>query len=103
MLKEALALVKRKWRERRDYEHAKEQLKAIRQDLHRAARARQRLAQSVYETHARIALEVGDMAEYNQCQTVLRELHARRKTRGRQRASPAAASASAEASMDGRQ
>ena len=40
-------------------------------------RKRGALAAEVYATHARIALETRDWAEFNQCQTVLRGMHSR--------------------------
>ncbi len=51
-----------------------DQCKALRQDL-TVQRLRTPLAASVYEFHARAALEAGDLAEYNQCQTVLTALY----------------------------
>ena len=82
VLKEALELVKQKWRKNRDYAYVNDQLKAIRQDLTVQQKRGGVLASEVYETHARVALECGDWAEYNQCQTVLRELHAKTKDGG---------------------
>ena len=75
VLRLALAHVKRRWREAPDYAGwACEQLKSLRQDL-TVQRVRDSLAVEVYETHARVALEVGDAAEYGQCASVLRVLH----------------------------
>lgn len=82
VLRDALALVKRKWAESRDAAYAADQLKAIRQDLTVQRKRGGALAAEVYATHARIALETRDWAEFNQCQTVLRGMHSRRARRG---------------------
>lgn len=61
-------------RKRHDYLWFCSQLKALRQDC-TVQRIQGDLAIDVYETHARIALQEGDLNEYNQCQTQLKELY----------------------------
>lgn len=74
VLKKTLAMLREKWASKRNYKYTCEQFKSMRQDL-TIQHIRDEFTVEVYEQHALWALEMGDLSEFNQCQTQLMHLY----------------------------
>ncbi|PSK33932.1 hypothetical protein B9Z65_8258 [Elsinoe australis] len=74
VLKKTIDLLVKKWKDEHNYTYICDQFKSMRQDL-TVQHIKNDFTVRVYEAHARIALEKGDLGEYNQCQSQLRTLY----------------------------